>query len=122
MVFSKEHVWVRQDGGAAVLGLSIFHAEELGDITFVKFPEVGKELKKDDVLCYIESIKAASDIYTPVSGKVIDVNHHLESAPEWINKDSEGEGWLIKMELSNPSELDTLLNHIDYEKFLTEDI
>jgi len=120
MRFSKDHLWVKKEGDHALLGISLFHVEELGDITFIEFPAVGKEIKKDGVLCYVESIKAASDIYSPVSCTILEVNKHLQDAPEWVNKDAEGEGWLVKVQLSNQGELEKLMDHAAYEKFLTQ--
>ncbi|WP_028973215.1 glycine cleavage system protein GcvH [Spirochaeta cellobiosiphila] len=121
MRYSKDHLWVRKEGDLAYIGISIFHVEELGDITFIDFPALGKEVEKDGVLCYIESIKAASDVYSPVSCKVVEINQHLKDAPEWVNKDAEGEGWIMKVSLTNPSEFDKLMDHTQYESYLTQD-
>ncbi|MDN5343393.1 glycine cleavage system protein GcvH [Oceanotoga sp. DSM 15011] len=106
--FAESHEYVIVEGNVGTVGISVGAADELGDITYVDLPEVGKEIKKGDAVCSVESVKSAGDIYSPVSGKIIEVNSDLEDAPEKINEDAEGEGWIYKIELSDESELDSL--------------
>ncbi|MDI6863885.1 MAG: glycine cleavage system protein GcvH, partial [Pseudothermotoga sp.] len=103
--FAKTHEWVKVDGKLAVVGISNHAQEKLGDVVYVDLPQVGKVVKKGEVFMSVESVKAASDIYAPVSGKIVEVNEKLSNQPELINKDAEGEGWLVKIEMTNPDEL-----------------
>ncbi|MDK2885791.1 MAG: glycine cleavage system protein [Thermosipho sp. (in: thermotogales)] len=114
--YTKSHEWIDTDTG--YVGITNHAQEELGDIVYVDLPEVGKEVKKGDVLLSIESVKAASDIYAPVSGKVVEINSELDASPELVNEDAEGKGWLVKIELSNPEELNELLTEEEYKQFL----
>ncbi|WP_126993461.1 glycine cleavage system protein GcvH [Thermosipho globiformans] len=116
--FTKTHEWVDENG---YVGISSHAQEELGDIVYVDLPEVGKEVKKGDVLLSIESVKAASDVYAPVSGKIVEVNSELDAKPELVNEDAEGQGWLVKIEISNPSELDELMTEEEYKEFLSSE-
>lgn len=114
--YSKEHEWVKVTGDKAYIGISDFAQEALGDIVFVELPEVGTELSAGDSLGVVESVKAASDIYCPVSGKVTKVNEDLNDSPEIINEDPY-EAWIIQIELSDASELDDLMDEKEYEDF-----
>lgn len=116
--FTKEHEWVRIDGTVATIGISEHAAHELGDITFVELPQMGKIVKQFDTLAGIESVKAASDIYSPVSGKVTQVNDKLEDAPELVNESAEDAGWICKLEAANPAELGSLMDAAAYAEFL----
>jgi len=116
--FSKEHEWVKISGTTATVGISDHAAHELGDITFVELPQIGKTVKQFATLAAIESVKAASDIYAPVSGKVITVNETLESTPEVVNESAEESGWICVMEISDPSETANLMNRTQYEEYL----
>ncbi|WP_442914814.1 glycine cleavage system protein GcvH [Marinitoga sp. 1197] len=116
--FTKTHEWVEVEGKIATIGITSHAAEELGDVTFVELPEEGKEISKGEVLCAVESVKSASDVYSPISGKVIEVNTELDASPEIINEDAEGKGWIVKIELSNESELDELLTEEEYKNSL----
>jgi glycine cleavage system H protein len=116
--FTKTHEWVEVEGNVATIGITAHAAEELGDITFVELPEEGKEVKKGDALCAVESVKSASDVYSPVSGKVIEVNTELDANPEIINEDAEGKGWIVKLEISDESELNDLLTEEEYKSSL----
>ncbi len=116
--FTKEHEWVEMDGAQAIVGISEHAAHELGDITFVELPKIGKSLKQFDTLAGIESVKAASDIYAPVSGKVVQVNDKLEDAPELVNQGAESEGWICRLEGVDASELAALLDAAAYAKYL----
>ncbi|BBE30096.1 glycine cleavage system H protein [Tepiditoga spiralis] len=106
--YTKTHEFVSVDGNVATVGISNHAAEELGDITYVDLPEVGTELSKGDTLCSVESVKSAADVYAPISGKIVEINEELDATPEIINEDAEGKGWIVKIELSNTSELDEL--------------
>jgi glycine cleavage system H protein len=116
--FTKEHEWVKISGTTATVGISDHAAHELGDITFVELPQVGKTVKQFDTLAAIESVKAASDIYAPVSGKVITVNETLENTPEVVNESAEESGWICVLEVSDPSEVKNLMNRAQYDEYL----
>jgi glycine cleavage system H protein len=119
--FAKTHEWVKVDGNLAVVGISNHAQEKLGDVVYVDLPQVGKVVKKAEAFMSVESVKAASDIYAPVSGKIVEVNEKLSNQPELINKDAEGEGWLVKIEMSDPSELSDLLDEESYRMFCEEE-
>ncbi len=114
--YTKEHEWVNLEGTQAKIGITEHAQSELGDVVFVELPAVGTQVKKGDNLGTVESVKAVSDIYAPLSGKVIEVNTKLESAPETINQDPHGEGWLVVIEMADSSEVDNLLDAASYEK------
>ncbi|GAB6189325.1 glycine cleavage system protein GcvH [Marinitoga arctica] len=116
--FTKSHEWVEVEGNTATIGITSHAAEELGDVTFVELPEIGKEVKKGEVLCAVESVKSASDVYSPISGKVIEVNEELDASPEIINDDAEGKGWIVKLEISDENELNDLLSEEEYKNSL----
>jgi glycine cleavage system H protein len=113
--YSKEHEWVRADGGTATIGITSFAADELGDIVFIELPEVGGQLTQFGTFGVVESVKAVSDLYAPVSGTVVEVNEALREAPELLNSDPFGEGWIAKVELGDPSELDALMDAEAYD-------
>jgi len=110
LAYSREHEWVRVEGSRATIGITSFAADELGDIVFVELPEVGATLTQFGTFGVVESVKAVSDLYAPVSGAVIEVNDALREAPELLNSDPFGEGWIARVELSETSELDALLD------------
>lgn len=112
--FTKDHEYVRVDGDSAIVGITGFAQEQLGDIVFVELPPVGKVLRQGDEAAVVESVKAASEIYAPVSGTVSEVNTALTSNPALVNADSEGAGWMFKLTLSAPAELDALLDEAAY--------
>ena len=116
--FSKEHEWVKVSGTTATVGISDHAAHELGDITFVELPQVGKTVKQFAVLAAIESVKAASDIYAPVSGKVTAINETLESTPEIVNESAEEGGWICVLEMLDPTEVKNLMTREAYDEFL----
>lgn len=121
LLYSKEHEWVLQlDGNRVRIGISDFAQEALGDIVFVETPEVGAEIAANESVGTIESVKAVSEIYTPVSGTVVSTNGELEDAPETINEQPFEAGWLFEVEMSNPEELETLLNEDEYQAFTNE--
>lgn len=115
--YSNEHEWATLEGDIATIGLSAYAVEQLGDITFVELPEVGTEAEKDASIAFIESVKAASDIYTPLSGKVIEVNENLEDAPEQLNEDAQNT-WVFKLQVSDASEFTTLLDEAAYKAYI----
>lgn len=116
--FSKEHEWVRVEGSKGKVGISDHAAHELGDVTFVELPKVGARVKQFEILGSIESVKAASDIFAPVSGAVIAVNTVLDSTPELVNESAEEGAWMAEIELSDPSELQNLMTKSQYDDFL----
>lgn len=116
--FTKEHEWVKVNGTSAVCGISDHAAHELGDITFVELPAAGKQVKQFEVMAAIESVKAASDIYAPVSGTVVKVNSELEDAPEKVNESAEEAAWMVELELADAAELANLMTKAQYEAYL----
>ena len=113
--YSKEHEWVRADDGTATIGITSFAADELGDIVFIELPEVGAQLSQFGTFGVVESVKAVSDLYAPVSGTVTEVNEALRDAPELLNSDPFGDGWIAKVELGDTSELDALMDAEAYD-------
>jgi len=118
--YAKSDEWVRVEGGVAFVGISDYAQNKLGDIVFVGDIAVGTVLKAGDLLTSVESVKAASDVYCPVSGKVVEVNHEVTAKPELLNSDAFGAGWLAKIELSNPEELKALMSASDYAEYRKE--
>lgn len=116
--FTKEHEWVKVKDGIGAIGISDHAAHELGDITFVELPKIGKVVKQFEVLAAIESVKAASDIFSPLSGKVIKVNDALEVAPEIVNESAEDAGWMVWIEIADESELKNLMTQEHYNDYL----
>ena len=116
--FTKDHEWVRLEGGDATVGITAYAADQLGDVVFVETPEVGKAVKKGEQVAVVESVKAASDVYSPVSGEVVEANVTLDSAPETVNAGPESGGWFARIKVSDPSELDALMDRPAYEAFL----
>ncbi|MDQ0338331.1 glycine cleavage system H protein [Caldalkalibacillus uzonensis] len=118
--YSEEHEWVRVEGNKAYIGITDFAQSELGDIVFVELPEVDDEVEQDSPFGSVESVKTVSELYAPVSGKVLEVNESLEDEPELVNSDPYGDGWMIVVEMSDTSELDKLMSAEEYEKMVTE--
>ena len=118
MQFTKDHEWVEVTGDTALVGITAYAANALGDVVFVEVPEVGKTVKQGDALAVVESVKAASDVYAPVSGEVVEANGQLSDAPETVNAVPEAGGWFAKIKLSNPAEVDALMDRVAYEAFL----
>ena len=116
--YSKDHEWVIVDDEIAVVGITEFAQKELGDIVYVEMPEKGRQFKSGDVLGTIESVKAVSEIYAPVSGTVVEANETLDASPETANSDPHGEGWYCKIRLSNPAELERLMNAAGYQELV----
>ena len=118
--FSKEHEWIKLDGDIATIGITKHATEMLGDIVFVELPEKGSSLEKDSTAGVVESTKAASDVYIPVSGEVTENNQGIVDDPAKINSDPEGAAWFFKVKIKNKSEMDGLMNKEEYEKFAKE--
>ena len=118
--FSKEHEWLKMDGDIATIGITKHATEMLGDIVFVELPDLGSNVKKDGNAGVVESTKAASDVYTPVSGEVVENNQAIVDDPGKINNDPENEGWFFKLRIKDKSELETLMNKEEYDKFAKE--
>lgn len=118
--YTNDHEWVRVEGNTAVVGITDFAQLQLGDVVFVELPAVGKALKQGEPLSVIESVKAVSDVYAPVSGKVVKVNTALEEAPDLVNQEPYGEGWVAVLELADGAEVESLLSDSDYEKVAAE--
>lgn len=121
MLYSNDHEWVKVDGDEAYIGISDFAQEHLGDIVYVDLPEIDDEFAKEDSFSAVESVKAAADVYIPVSGKVVEVNEALIDDPALLNSDPY-ENWIIKVELTDKAQLDELMTSEDYEKFLAEEV
>lgn len=120
--YHKEHEWVRVDGQQATLGISHFAQDALGDVVFVDLPKVGTTVTANQEIGEVESTKATSNIYSPVSGKVIEVNTTLQDHPEYLNKDPYGQGWIAVVEMASPAEMDALMTAEQYEEFLSSQI
>jgi glycine cleavage system H protein len=116
--YTKEHEWVHADSGVGTIGITDHAQEELGDIVFVNLPKPGSSVKKGETFGSVESVKAVSDIYSPVTGEVTAANDLLSQKPETLNSDPHGEGWLIKVKLAAPEEINALLSAEDYEKYI----
>ena len=118
--YSKEHEWIKLDGDTAIIGITQHATEMLGDIVFVELPEIGSTVVKDGNAGVVESTKAASDIYTPVSGEIIENNQSIVDDPAMVNADPENEAWFFKLKITNKSEMDSLMNKDEYDKFAKE--
>lgn len=116
--YTKDHEYIRVDGDTGTVGISHYAQEQLGDVVFVELPAAGKAVKKGDSAAVVESVKAASDIYSPVSGQVTEANPDLEGAPATVNDDPAGEGWFFKVKIANPAELDDLMDEAAYKAYL----
>ena len=112
--YTKEHEWVEVDGDTATVGITNHAQESLGDIVFIDLPTVGKEVKSNEELCVIESVKAASDIYAPIDGEVIEINNNLNDDASIVNQDPEKEGWIFKMKIADPSQYNNLMTLDEY--------
>ncbi len=121
LYYSNDHEWVKVEGDEAFVGITDYAQEHLGDIVYVELPEVDDEFAKEDSFSVVESVKAASDIYLPVSGKILSVNEALEDDPALLNADAY-ENWIVKIALSDKAELDELMSSEEYEKFLAEEV
>ena len=118
--YTKEHEWVRMEGDVAVIGISAFAQEALGDVVFVELPEIGKSLKAGEQAAVVESVKAASEVYAPLAGEVVGINETLNDDPSTVNSDPTGKGWFLKLKPSNPADLESLMDEAAYRKFAEE--
>ena len=119
MRFTKDHEWVLMDGDIATVGITAYAAEQLGDVVFVEVPEVGKTVAKGDGLAVVESVKAASDVYAPIAGEVVEANEALSGSPETVNAAPEAGGWFAKIKIKDMAEVDALMDRDGYENFLS---
>ena len=118
--YSKEHEWIKLEGDIATIGITKHATEMLGDIVFTELPDKGTSVEKDGTAGVVESTKAASDVYTPISGEVLDTNQSIVDDPSKINSDPEGDGWFFKLKIKDPDEMSTLMNRDEYDKFAKE--
>jgi glycine cleavage system H protein len=118
LYFTREHEWIRVDGDTATVGISDHAQQALGDIVFAEVPEPGKQLGKGDEAAVVESVKAASDVYAPVGGEVIEGNQAVADDPALVNRDPEGEGWFFKLKLTDPSEVEALMDEATYREWV----
>jgi glycine cleavage system H protein len=116
--YSKEHEWVTVEGDVATIGITDHAQEQLGDVVFVELPHSGKTLSKGDEAAVVESVKAASEVYAPLAGEVVEVNGALEGAPATVNEDAQGKGWFMKLKLDNPADVNELMDEAAYKEFL----
>jgi glycine cleavage system H protein len=120
MQYSEEHEWVSVEGDVATVGISEFAQEQLGDVVFVELPEVGTEVSAGDQVAVVESVKAASEVYSPLTGAIVEINEAVVEDPAGVNGDAEGEGWFFKIKLSDSAELDDLMDAKAYAAFVKE--
>jgi glycine cleavage system H protein len=116
--YTRDHEWVRLDGDVATIGITAYAAEQLGDVVFVELPEVGRTVKKGEGAAVVESVKAASDVYSPISGEVTEANAALEANPATVNEAPEDGGWFMKLKMADKSEIDGLLDDAGYREFI----
>ena len=120
LIYTKEHEWIRVEGNEIVVGITDYAQNALTDVVWVELPELGVSVKSMDSFANVESVKSVSEIYAPISGEVIEVNEHLEDEPETVNTDPYGEGWICKMTIGEPAELDALLDAAAYKALIEE--
>jgi glycine cleavage system H protein len=118
--FTKDHEWVRLDGELAIVGISDYAQSQLGDVVYVELPAIGRRLERGKEAAVVESVKAASDVYAPVSGEVAEVNEALAADPARVNADPMGDGWFLKLRIADPTELDALMDEAAYRRFVAE--
>jgi glycine cleavage system H protein len=116
--YSQDHEWVKVEGDTATVGITEFAQKQLGDVVYIELPAIGADLDVHQTIGVVESVKAVSDVYSPVAGKVLAVNEALNDAPETLNQDPHGKGWIIKLKVKDKADLEKLMNASDYEKFL----
>ncbi|MCR4289831.1 MAG: glycine cleavage system protein GcvH [Candidatus Scalindua sp.] len=116
--YTKEHEWIKIDGDIAIVGITDFAQDQLTDVVFVELPEVGKQVDQNGNLCVVESVKSVSDIFSPISGEIVEVNRTLEDSPALINNEPFEGGWIVKLKVNNETELDQLMTSEEYNKFL----
>ena len=120
LCFTRDHEWVRLDGDLAIVGITDYAQSQLGDVVYVELPEIGHRVEKGKETAVVESVKAASEVYAPVSGEVAEINEMLAANPATVNADPMGEGWFIKLRLDDPKELDSLMDEEGYKRFIEE--
>ncbi len=118
MRYTSDHEWVRVEGDAAVVGISEYAQEQLGDVVFVELPDIGTSFAQNEDAAVVESVKAASEIYAPIGGKILEVNYSLADAPETLNSDPTGDGWLFKISIADAGEVDALMNEAAYKTYV----
>lgn len=118
--YSKEHEWVKVDGNVATIGVTDFAQSELGDVVYVEVETLDEELDKDEIFGTVEAVKTVSDLHLPLSGTIIEFNEELEDEPEYVNNDPYGKGWMIKVEMTNPDEVEELMSAEEYEAHINE--
>jgi glycine cleavage system H protein len=116
--FTKEHEWVRLDGDIATVGITDHAQEQLGDVVFVELPEIGRDVATDEACAVVESVKAASDVYAPLAGKVVEINPTIIENPSMVNSDAEGEGWFFRIELDDTATFDALMDAAAYDEYV----
>ena len=116
--YTKEHEWVREDGGTVTVGITDHAQGELGDIIFVEFPEIGQKIERDEPFGTIEAVKTVADLFAPISGTVIEINETLDDSPESVNQDPYGDGWMVKVSVSEAGELDNLMSADQYQEMI----
>ena len=120
MKYTREHEWIRVTKGEAIIGITDYAQNEMGDVVYVEVPEIGKKVKKGDILATLESVKAVSEVYAPISGEVIKVNEDLNSTPELINEDAHGKGWIAVIKWEKEDDFQDLMTAAEYEGFLKD--
>ena len=118
--FTRDHEWVRLDGDLAIVGITDYAQSQLGDVVYVELPEIGRRVEKGKEAAVVESVKAASEVYAPVSGEIVETNEALTADPAKVNADAMGEGWFFKLRLDDPRELDDLMDEAEYTRFAAE--
>ena len=118
LYYTKEHEWAEFKDGKVIIGITDYAQSQLGDVIFLEFPEIGQEFSVGDVFGEVEAVKTVSELYSPLSGTVVELNDELENSPDLVNSDPYGNGWLIKIDPNNPGEKDELMDHLSYEKLV----
>jgi glycine cleavage system H protein len=116
--FTEEHEWIRVEGGVGTVGITTYAQEQLGDVVFVELPEAGRKVEKGKEMAVVESVKAASEVFAPVSGEIVEANAALTDDPAKVNADPQGNGWFVKIRLADPKQLDGLMDEAAYKKFV----
>lgn len=118
--YTKDHEWVRVEGDIATVGITFHAQDQLGDVVFVELPEVGRKAAQGDAVAVVESVKAASDVFSPIAGEVVEVNPDLSGTPALVNEDAEGKAWFFKIKIANPAEIEALMDRAGYDAFVKE--
>jgi glycine cleavage system H protein len=116
--YTRDHEWIRLDGDVGIVGITTYAQSQLGDVVFVELPVIGKQLEKGAEAAVVESVKAASEVYSPVGGKVVEVNDALATEPAIVNADAEGKGWFLKLRISDPAEVEALMSADEYQRYV----